>query len=596
MSSYDKERNLGFTDEAAEEDRFGITDYIGGLATFIKECNTPLTLSIQGSWGTGKTSIMNLIKNEIIEFSPEIKTIWFNTWQFSQFNMDDQLALSLLSSLISEFKITDKETIEKTNVLLKGLRAAYMVGKDVGLAYLDHIWGGTATEYVKNAFGEAEKRVAGGNHNEEGVPMPEIEDPTIALQRLRMQFADCVKKTLEGQTADQVKRTRIVIFIDDLDRLEPRKAVELLEVLKIFLDCKDCVFVLAIDFDVVCQGVAVKYGTLSDNDEDNKNKGRSFFDKIIQVPFKMPVARYNIEGYVENCFKKIGFEMTKEAIKPYVDLIKYSIGTNPRSMKRLFNSYQLLTIVAPKDMLKAEKNKQLLFAVLCLQYCSEKLYNFLIRNSEHITSKTMDSVKDADHKLFIESLEEDGNIDDIDQISDDDLAAAKPFMEKFYEVVDTDGKNGIDPKEMENFREVLGLSSITDTSDTDATRRTGMSLEKYFEPYINNPVLSWMMDETDHMKNKGFTVSAFSTPKSGNYLRVDYKEHHICDCVAGTRVGWAVDCFLRPSDGRDKIIEDLKCEYGKSINVINTSYFTVRGIADQQFFRMLIDKLLSVQL
>ena len=52
---------FGFVDEAAEQDRFGIQDYIGGLATFIRNCNTPLTLSIQGSWGTGKTSIMNFI-------------------------------------------------------------------------------------------------------------------------------------------------------------------------------------------------------------------------------------------------------------------------------------------------------------------------------------------------------------------------------------------------------------------------------------------------------------------------------------------------------------------------------------------------------
>ncbi|GEM_PF-4415094 len=30
-----------------------------------RECNTPMTISIQGSWGTGKTSIMNLVKNEM---------------------------------------------------------------------------------------------------------------------------------------------------------------------------------------------------------------------------------------------------------------------------------------------------------------------------------------------------------------------------------------------------------------------------------------------------------------------------------------------------------------------------------------------------
>ena len=48
--------------------------------------------------------------------------------------------------------------------------------------------------------------------------------------------------------------------MDDLDRLEHRKAVELLEVLKLFFDVEGCVFILAIDYDVVVKGVTAKYG------------------------------------------------------------------------------------------------------------------------------------------------------------------------------------------------------------------------------------------------------------------------------------------------------------------------------------------------
>ena len=42
MSEQDT-RKLGFTDSAATEDQFEITDYIGGLATFIEKCDTPMT-------------------------------------------------------------------------------------------------------------------------------------------------------------------------------------------------------------------------------------------------------------------------------------------------------------------------------------------------------------------------------------------------------------------------------------------------------------------------------------------------------------------------------------------------------------------------
>ena len=91
--------NQGFTDKAAVADLFKIDDYIKGLSEFIRVCNTPMTISIQGSWGTGKTSIMNFIE-ENLKKDGTIAVVKFNTWQFSQFNMQDQLALSLISSIL----------------------------------------------------------------------------------------------------------------------------------------------------------------------------------------------------------------------------------------------------------------------------------------------------------------------------------------------------------------------------------------------------------------------------------------------------------------------------------------------------------------
>ena len=572
---------FGFVDEAAEQDRFGIQDYIGGLATFIRNCNTPLTLSIQGSWGTGKTSIMNLIKNELHKFS-DVKTIWFNTWQFSQFNMDDQLAISLLSNLIAEFEITDDKALEETGKLIKGLRIATSIGKNLMYAYVDNKLGGTAKEMVQKGV----DAVTGGFGS------PEVADPTLAIRKLRDQFAYCVQKTCDGQTKDKIKRSRIVVFIDDLDRLEPRKAVELLEVLKIFLDCNNCVFVLAIDFDVVCRGVAVKYGTDSGNDDDIQ-KGRSFFDKIIQVPFKMPVASYDISGYVEYCFQKIRFRVDENTLKSYIDLIKYSIGTNPRSMKRLFNSYQLLTIVA-KGLLNSEKNKQLLFAVLCLQYCSEKLYNFIVRNSDALTGDLIDCMKTANYSMFEELIKQSDDIDDYEQITEDDLTSAKPFMEKFYEVIDTDGMNGIDLSEMKNIKKVLNITAITNTSDTESAivRRKEISLEEYFNMLKLTESLSWMVGKIEELKAKGITVTAYLRKNSSNYLRFSFENKRVCD-VTDTSAGWCVECFAKPSAARDVLINEIRNSCNNQINDTSyTSSFVVYRVDDPDLFDMLVKKVM----
>ena len=48
-------------DVATSEDKLFHDGYVKGISKFIKECATPMTIAIQGDWGTGKTSLINLI-------------------------------------------------------------------------------------------------------------------------------------------------------------------------------------------------------------------------------------------------------------------------------------------------------------------------------------------------------------------------------------------------------------------------------------------------------------------------------------------------------------------------------------------------------
>src|SRR5690606_20677069 len=106
-------------------------------------------------------------------------------------------------------------------------------------------------------------------------------DSVEILSNLRDAFAQAIQET--GQT--------VVVFIDDLDRLNPGRAIEVMEAIKVFLDVEHCIFVLAIDFEVVLNGVKEKYGK-----DVSERKARSFFDKIIQVPFHMPVSKYQMQN------------------------------------------------------------------------------------------------------------------------------------------------------------------------------------------------------------------------------------------------------------------------------------------------------------
>lgn len=52
--STEENKKQGLTDDAATVDLFNINKHLDGLSRFIKACNTPMTISIQGSWGSGK--------------------------------------------------------------------------------------------------------------------------------------------------------------------------------------------------------------------------------------------------------------------------------------------------------------------------------------------------------------------------------------------------------------------------------------------------------------------------------------------------------------------------------------------------------------
>lgn len=349
--STDENKKQGLTDEATTVDLFNINKHLDGLSRFIKACNTPMTISIQGSWGSGKTSIMKMVEHEI---EKDVIPVFFNTWQFSQFDLGNSLAFSMIKVLLN--KLQDDDSFIKhftsvcSNALTTALKSVSIYNINVDLK-------------------KCTEKTADDNYAEQ-------------IENLHQHFQEVVDRACEREHKD-----RVVIFVDDLDRLVPSKAVELLEVLKLFLDCKQCVFVLAIDYEVVIRGAIEKYGFASYNsekiDEKERNreyeKGKSFFDKIIQVPFKVPVAVYDIKNYLKDGFNKINLKIDDNDLQDYIDLCASSIGSNPRSLKRLLNAFLLLTFIGEGSIDLNNKDKaKLLFAALCLQQYNEKIYNLIV--------------------------------------------------------------------------------------------------------------------------------------------------------------------------------------------------------------------------
>ena len=176
----------------------------------------------------------------------------------------------------------------------------------------------------------------------------------------------------------------MVIYVDDLDRMNPPEAVRLLELLKNIFNLPHCVFVLAIDYQVVVKGLKEKFGPRT---EDNDFEFRSFFDKIIQLPFNMPINDYKIGQYVISLLKDIGFveeSWVDGNFEEHVNkFVSSTIGGNPRSIKRLINSLSLIKILISEDgeASNTKKGSLIMFAIVCLQVAFPKIYELLQEES-----------------------------------------------------------------------------------------------------------------------------------------------------------------------------------------------------------------------
>lgn len=518
---------FGNTDRPIENianDTFGISSYVDGLCSFIVNCDTPMTISIQGDWGSGKTSMMNMIKEKI---SNSVCPIWFNTWQFSQFKMQDELCASLLYSLLAELDYS-KDNIKKIFGFLSGA--------------------------AKIATGIITEKVAGGYLAGEITDKMTNNDCDYAqeIKNLKGKFQEAINAKLTAENKD-----RVVIFVDDLDRLQPEKAVELLEVLKVFLDCENCVYVLAVDYEVVTQGIKKKFG-----DSVGEQKGKSFFDKIIQLPFKMPVAQYDISKYVGDMLIKMNIKADDKAIADYVSFISLSVGCNPRSMKRLFNTYLLLDIILKGKFSKEEKDRSnlLLFAIICMQTEFESLYRYIVSARDVLDDDLL-------HSLADELTSNDEIVAELDVEDEAELSRISNYMTKFNFLLQ--GEDPIMPDEnIDRLKELLSFSTVTSVNVVGGTDTKTDYDWKY--RYINKDIAKSVNDILRSKYSYDFRIWQ---------PRKNTKWHRISD-VWGT-----ID--LQSNGGVSYEFDySLITDYSVGITDFNMSIYHNKTVSDEDFNRL----------
>lgn len=335
---------------------FGTERYVNGLIKFIENSSAPITIALQGEWGSGKTSMMTRLERALCttENAPFIG-VSINTWEYSMMSSPEITVYKILAQLVRELTGGNNDSQKKVSNILRGL---YRGGR------------------------EAIKMIPGLNVAVEVAKIPAelpVDENEASLSELREEL----QKAIQNRIAEKRQRG-VIVFVDDLDRLNPSVAVEILELLKNVFTLDNCIFVLAIDYDVVVKGLEPKFGKLTDK---NEREFRSFFDKIIQVPFSLPVSSYRPMDFVLNALVGIGYLNDIDTSDPNVrtrfsSVIESSVGKNPRSIKRLINTLSLLDCIAQCGSDSQEDatmdEKLLNIIIVAIQICYPQIYRLLI--------------------------------------------------------------------------------------------------------------------------------------------------------------------------------------------------------------------------
>ncbi|MBU7016027.1 MAG: tetratricopeptide repeat protein [Theionarchaea archaeon] len=303
------------------KDALGFKAWARTLKEIACSSETPITIGIYGKWGSGKTSLMRMTE-DLLKRKRNVKTVWFDAWKFDK-TLD--LRVALINAVLRRIQndCIDESLRGKVGDLLK--RVNWLgLGKIALSSFLP---------IPPVALGGMGPSMEYFIRNPEDIP----EKTQGLIGNFQNEFKELVERYI-GNTG------RLVVFIDDLDRCIPEKAIDILEAIKLFLNVEGTLFMIGADKKVIEGGILLKYG------EKSGNWGRNYLDKIIQIPVNLPPLRKDI--ITKKFILRLGIS---EEIKKYANIIA-EVGDNPRTIKRLLNRFEIQRVLARRKKLKVECN------------------------------------------------------------------------------------------------------------------------------------------------------------------------------------------------------------------------------------------------
>jgi predicted KAP-like P-loop ATPase len=360
--------------ESSKDDLLGTKAFAQSLCDAIlsyKEIDS-LSIGMYGPWGSGKTSIINMVIERIEEQTHSKNNkpiiIKFYPWNYSDQNQ-------LTSQFFKQLSLSINKKDYGKDASKIGKKLSFYSKLVSPLVYVPQI----------SVFALLLSKI-----------IKSVGKASESFGKTDNKSLEEIKNELNTLLAKQNRK--IIVIIDDIDRLNNTEIRQIFQLVKSIGDFQNTVYILAFDKEVIINALS----------KVQEGSGAGYLEKVIQIPFEFPaISKEKIEEYLFSQLSIILKDIPEKHFdKTYWDNI-YNSGLkylfiNIRDVTRYLNVLQFSF-----QMVKNEVNPIDFFAITGIQVFIPSLY-YAIRKNKEMFSGSIDNYskygKSDNLKKEIESL------------------------------------------------------------------------------------------------------------------------------------------------------------------------------------------------